>query len=305
MPRLQSYFSTRPPRTRRTKYVIPVQPARKKVARLSKPVKRAIGKIVKAKEETKYSASQALLNVALDGAIHTPGTDMIPLVPKLSQGTDEYQRIGKTVMPTKCQVDICLTFPQQNPGVTPADMSQQANVLYVVMYILRSKRRHNWDDFAASDDWKVMFDNGSGGSVPFGVWTGPSGTGLLVTNTASLQLPIEKAEFYQVKKKIVKLVRNQGLMFDGTPGVSPNLPQSVWRGSFTYKLPKLTYDDSVPIGGVSAPAYPTNNCTFLALGYAMGTNYTNYAANPDGSPGSVLPNALSATVRTHWWYKDA
>lgn len=278
----------------------------KKPAKLTAPVKRAIKTIVKGQEETKYIAEQLLINQALDQAIHTPGTDMVSLVPKIAEGDQENQRIGRQVRPVRCRVDIHATFPQTNLGSTTIPTSQlQANEIYVVLFILRSKRRHNWTDFSASTDWQRLLDDGAGSAAPFGLNSAAGYTGFWFANTSLLQYPVNTSEFTVMKRKVVKLVKNQGQMMDGTPTTSPNMPQSCWSGSFTYKLPTLKYDDGTDPVRPTAEPYPTNACVFLAAGYTPANNLSGYYVNPDGSPASALDDALSLTVRNHVWYKDA
>lgn len=274
-------------------------------AKLSKPVKRAITKLVKGQEETKYIANQLMVNQSLDAAIHTPGTDMVPLVPKIVEGDQENQRVGRQVRPVRCRVDISATFPQTNPGQTAPVFQTSANEIYVVLFILRSKRRHNWTDFAASNDWQRLLDDGNGSAAPFGLNSAPAYGGFWFTNTSLLQYPINTSEFTVMKRKVVKLVRNQGLMLENNPTSAPNMSQSCWTGSFTYKLPTLKYDDGTdPVRPVAEP-YPTNSCVFLAAGYCFANNLSGFNTDPEGNPASAIDNSLSLTVRNHVWYKDA
>lgn len=287
------------------KFLAVKKAAKKPVAKLTRPVKRAIKKIVRGQEETKYFAKQLMLNQSLDAAIHSPSTDMVPLVPPIVEGDQENQRIGRVVKPTRCRVDICATFPQTNPGQTPPVFQTSANEIYVVLYILRSKRRHNWTDFAASTDWQRLLDDGAGGAAPFGYNSQPAYAGFWFTNTSLLQFPINSSEFTLMKRKVVKLVRNQGNMLENNPTAAPNLPQSCWMGSFTYKLPTLKYDDSTTPTNPTAEVYPTNSCVFLAAGYAFANNFNGINTDPEGNPASAIDNSLSLTVRNHVWYKDA
>lgn len=257
----------------------------------SKVQARSIVKAIGRKEETKYMATQLALNLALDAAIHTPGTDVMPLVPNIRAGTAENQRVGRKVTPTKCYVDVAVTFNQQNaPGTTNPAIAT-AREIYVVMYLIKSKTQRNWQHWVAAPDAQTnyLLDDGQGNSVPFGSNDPSLG---FITNTSMLQYPVDQSEFTLVKKRIVKLVRNDGYM-NSTPGVSTNLVQSAWSGRFYFKLPKLIFDDSAATMG----GYPTNANTMLAIGYANADNGTTVV--PDGF------NAISVTARAHWWYKDA
>lgn len=255
-------------------------------------------------EETKYMATQLHLNTSLDAAIHSigqpaTGSDWMPLVPKISVGVGENQRIGREVKPIKCRVDVALTF-NQNIGEATA-YTQFSQQIYAVMYILRPKAYKNYALLETAGStfnpapWGQLLDYGDGTSGPFGQIVAP---GVLNTNTSHLQLPIETSEFTLVRKKIVKLTRNGGEMNWGLPanqGPTPNLPSSSFKGSFSFKLPKLKYDDTqVNFGG-----YPTNTALSICFGYVTADNLNS------PNSGQPLSNLLNVTSRAHIWYKDA
>lgn len=267
----------------------------------SKAQTNSIRRLIAKKEETKYWAKQLLQNQILDGAIHTPGMDQIPLVPNLVKGTDDYQRVGRSVIPTKCRVDIVATFPQVLQGnVVPSTMNNAAE-LYVAIYILRSKVLKNWETYKNSTEYLALLDNGQGESTPFGYIQSAGGvTPFWTANTAYLQMPVEQSHFTLLKKKIVKLVRNTGGMFDGV-GTATNSLASSFKGSFTYRLPKLIYDDSTTV--TNPTAFPTNTNVFMAIGYAYANNLDS-AVSIEGVENEDA-DRLSVTVRNHVWYKDA
>lgn len=268
----------------------------------SRTILNAIGR----SDETKYFASQLAQNGILDSAIHTPGTDILPLCPPVKAGTGEFQRVGRRISPTKCRVDISVTFPQADLGTPSPDITySQANAIYVVMYIVRSKTFKNWTQYNADGlEWQYLLDDGQGNSVPFGQEiTPPSGPpSFWATNTQFLQYPIETSRYTLVKKKVVKLVRNQGFVRSAVSAESPNLPQSYFRGSFTYKLPKLTYDDTADNG--TSP-YPTNANLMLMAGYAFADNLWSQDYLTTGPSVQASLPLLSWTVRNHVWFKDA
>lgn len=268
----------------------------------SKTIRRALGR----NEETKYSAIQLAYNNQVDPAIHTPGTDMLPLVPKLVLGTQENQRVGRKVTPTKCRVDINLGFAQTNVGGTSAPQYQDyANQVYVVLYLLRSKPYKNWQQFVASQSWANLIDNGDGTSTSFGYQVTPAGGAAFWTaDTRDLQKPIETSEYTLLQKRIVKLTKNYGTIDQGLAagsglGGQPNMPQTSYRGSMTYRLPELQYDDTDSnMGG-----YPTNANLMLAIGWCYADNLGTYGIDATGTP--FPPNQLiNWTVRNHVWYKD-
>ena len=254
----------------------------------SASIMRAIGR----KEETKYIATQLAINNALDPGIHTPNTDVLTLVPRITKGNDENQRVGRNVTPVKCYVDVVATFNQLPVGESVAVAN--AREIFVVMYIVSPKRYKNWAEWSSAPGPQTLYllDDGAGNSVPFGFQDGAGG---YTTNTTFLSYPVDQSEYTLIKKKIVKLVRNDGFMNTGLGGqTTPNLPQSVWSGRFYYKLPKLIYDDSAAVTG----GYPTNSNVMIMFGYCNADNGNTT------QPASGY-NALSISARAHCWYKDA
>lgn len=267
----------------------------------SATIMRAIGH----SDETKYVATQLAQNGVLDAAIHTPGTDILPLCPAVTQGTGEFQRVGRKISPTRCRVDISVTFPQADLGTPSPDITySQANAIYVVLMIVRSKNFKNWNEYLTDGlQWQYLLDDGQGNSVPFGqTVTPPSGPSFMATNTQFLQYPVETSHYTLVKRKVVKLIRNQGFVRSAVSAESPNLSQSYFTGSFTYKLPKLIYDDTKDNG---SGGYPTNANLMLMGGYAFCDNLWSQDYITAGPTSQASMPLLSWTVRNHVWYKDA
>lgn len=263
----------------------------------SATIRRAIG----LSEETKYQATTLQLNRFLDPAIHTPGTDMLPLVPKIAVGTGENQRIGRKVTPVRCRVAVNLSFAQTNPGApTPPAEQQRSQNIYAVMYVLRSKSYKNFYQWEQSPNWANILDNGDGTSVPCGYQAGA--TPFWTLDASYLSKPIESSEYTLIAKRIVKLTKNVGMIDAGVAGNSqvPNLVNTSYRGSFSYKLPTLQYDDT---NSVQFQGYPTNANVILAVGWCYADNQGTYDVDAEGNP--VAPySALSLTAVNHVWYKD-
>lgn len=269
-------------------------------AQQSKSIRAAINRT----EETKYYAKQLAQNTLVDAGIHTPGTDILPLVPAIPKSLNEFGRAGRSVRPTKCRVDVSLTYPDVNAGSTLPSGLHNAAQIYAVMYIVRSKVIKNWDAFVGSSEYTNLLDDGNGNAAPFGyIVNAGTGSAFWTANTTHLQYPVESSHYTLLKKKVVKLTRNNGGMFLGD-GATQNLPSSTWRGSFSYKLPTLQYDDS-PIA--SPLAYPTNTNVMLMVGYAFANNLDALSVTGGDPPYApfTVPQLLSWTVRSHVWYKDA
>lgn len=292
---------------------------RKKTARkakgLTKSQKQQVKAIVSRQEETKYHAEQLLTKYQLDWGIHTyadpaagtPNGDILPLVPSIMEGDGSWQRSGAKVKPTKCRVDVEVSIAENPLGLTP--ITPFTADIYVVMYLLRSKTFKNYRQFVeatkAGDFIGDLLNNGDGTSKYFGnaMLIGSPPTSIVYSNATDLQLPVNSKYFTLVKKKIVRLTKNAGLSYgDGVPN-APNLGKSSWRGSFTYTLPTLTYDEYAQNTQYVGP-YPTNNCTFLAIGSAL-ANGLDSLTYQNGEVSGVLGNPMLLNVRNHVWYKDA
>lgn len=263
----------------------------------SSTIRRAVGQ----SEETKYQATELQVNRFIDPAIHSPGIDMLPLVPKVALGTGENQRVGRKISPVRCRVNINVSFAQSNPGASnPPAEQQRAQHIYVVMYVLRSKSYKNYYQWQSSPNWANILDNGDGTSVPCGYQVGTPAFWTL--DSRYLSKPVESSEYTLIKKRIVKLTKNVGMIDTGVAGNSqmPNLPNTSYRGSFSYKLPALQYDDT---NSTQFQGYPTNSNVILAVGWCYADNQGTYDVDADGNPTQVA-SSVSLTAVNHVWYKD-
>lgn len=258
----------------------------------SQTIAKAIGRA----EETKYYAVQLAENLTLDPSIHTMGADIQCLAPQIPQGTGSHQRDGSKVSPVRSYVDVVATFNQNFPSGVQNPAIMTAKEIYVVMYLLSPKQQKTWTQYRNDPvNYTGLLDDGQTGAVGFGDTGGASPS--LTTNTKFLQYPINQTRHRLIRKKVIKLVRNDGGMNSGTlPSVGTNLPSSVWKGRFYFRLPKLSYDDSPTsvTGG-----FPTNACPVIMFGYCNADNTTTPV------PQSADYNWLSVTARLHCWYKDS
>lgn len=280
---------------------------------LTKVQKKQVKSLINRNEETKYHAEQLLMKQSLDWGIHTPWTpssigDTMPLVPRIAQGDGSFERVGSRVRPVKCRVDIEASIAEAAIGLTPINVATED--IYVVMYLLRPKTSKNFQQFtniaspASGAYTDELLDNGDGTSKAFGYITTLGGSPFVYSNASDFQLPVNKEYFTLVRRKIVRLVKNTGTT-NGDGSNYPNVARggSSWRGSFTYKLPTLKYDDDSKTASLTG-GYPTNANMVLCIGAALG-NGMDSIQYIGGEPSSILPNPVSLNVRTHYWYKDA
>lgn len=293
-------------------------PATKTVAKsLTKKQKKEVKKLIGLNEETKYHAEQLLDRIPLDWAIHTyydpsngvTAADTLPLVPRIAEGNGDFQRVGTKIKPSKCRVDIELALMEPQYGNT---MDISSNIytkdIYVVMYVYKPKDLKNFEQFVQTKANTItdFLDNGDGTSKLFGDITlvGSPPTTVFTSNARDLMKPVNTKLFTLLKKKVVRLTKNYGITsMDGASTDIPNIRKSSWRGSFTYKLPTLRYDDSA-VNTQYNGGYPTNTCVVLGIGACL-TNGNDAANYVGGSIAGPMDNAFIASVRSHYWYKDA
>lgn len=254
-----------------------------KVPRLPKKYRSAITRVIKAQEETKYVAEVVQDHKNHNCSIFASG-DSFAMLPQIKQGTDDFQRIGRVVAPTKGYVDVHLSFTPNGMEGIPVQSAQQ---IYAVVYHVTNRAWKNYPSIPVGPGvFGGLLDNGDGTSSYF------SG------DIRDLQKPINTDQFRLIKKYIVKLTRNTGFtQGDLVAGNSPNMPSlSGYIRVPLKRMPKLRYDPG--IGQPGAYDYPTNYAPLLAVGFA-------YADGTQVQGGLGEQTLLQVTATAHLWYKDA
>lgn len=238
----------------------------------------ALRKAINRTDETKYISTE-LTNLSYAAPIGS-ANDCVPLVPKISQGVDDFQRIGRKVKPTRSYVDVYLGFTPNLDG-TALQTSQQ---IYAVIYVVTSKIWKNFNSLPIGPGiFNGLLDNGDGTSGPF------------QGSLSDLSKPVNRDEFRGLKRYVVKLTRNPGLQNEASVaggGLSTNLHTMSGRLRIPVKLPALHYDDytTTTTGG-----YPVNVAPVMCIGWC----YT------DGSMVGLEDPNLHVYARQHVWFKDA
>lgn len=206
--------------------------------------------------------------------------DCFPAIPQMTQGPDDFQRIGNTVRPTSLAVSLKI-------GFNALDLS--ANELIGVIYYGTAKGLRTWDGGNTIPTVRFL-DNGDGTNV---AWGG-------VRNT--LTCPID-SRILTAKRITFKLSKTQGLQNgDVNPagaqgGFATSYGSSQKNFLLKYKVPSvLTYQDKNDI-------YPQNFAPFYAIGFCHSDGSPFVAADvpsEDRSTGLVNVNA-----KCHLHYKDA
>lgn len=210
--------------------------------------------------------------------------------PSLSEGVDDYQRIGTKINVAKVCADLDVKF-NTNPAISGIIDQASWDVTCHVWYGF-VKRYKNEADILGNQAAIVdaMLDDGEGNLFR---WLGGPHDQMYRLNNNYVTLQHKKFRMY----------RPLGTQNDGTVagGVTTYFPQTIAkRMRLTFKHPKvLRYNEGT--------SFPQNYCPIIIIGYQH--NDDSQASNTYVVGGTyLLPTqvpALEAVIRTHMWYRDA
>jgi len=277
----------------------------KPVARLTKPVKRAVTRLIDSKLETKYVA-QDKLPLSEGGAATKeiygdtyPGANaqVFPVLPDVPEGneTTEYTREGVKIQPTRFEADLALFFNNLRKDVGGSSWIDQCSwdINVHVWYGFCRKYKQSADIVANSVlIAENLLDEGNGATRRY------SGTPL------EAQFKLNKEYMVGMKHKVVRMYRPLGTQNDATTagGVTSYWPQTISKMlKLKFKTPKsLMFNES--------NTQPENYAPFVIIGYEHNDNTqasNNYTA-PGTQPATILnAPALLCAIKSHLWFKDA
>lgn len=213
-----------------------------------------------------------------------------PVIPTISQGTEEYQRIGDSITPTKFKVDLSVRFrpDQQFQSGVPSQVDPR-DVVVVVYYGVCKKFKKILDvqNNSATLTPSLLRLGGldpAVGGLETSPFLGYAEDDHLLTNST----------IFQLKKKRIHLMKTANQV-NGPPGVTggPNINQARVTLDFSSFLPaKLKYD-------TTTDTLPSNMSPFYCLGY-----YYTDASLPDDGSTPQLSGKLQHYATPHLWYKD-
>lgn len=253
---------------------------KEKMARI--PFNQRVTSAIQRAQETKfkiaapfnYNNGNTLEDFTQFSTAITGTSEIYGLIPAVTIGDDDYQRIGNQIQPTKLVVKI--------QCAVGAIASSQ---IYVDFFFLHSKNIKDAKHTAQVAIQKLLNDGG-GQNVPY---DGTSYTAMM---------PINKTEFSSIKHVRYLFKKPYGDpqgLYSGAgapPGASvSSVAQSVKTFSVTIPLPKkLTYEQRTDY-------VPSNTFPFMVVGF--------HAADQFG--GSALTSTLPVYVQaqSHLYYKDA
>lgn len=195
----------------------------------------------------------------------------LPLIPRVTQGTDEYQRIGDTILPMR---SLCTTLEF---SYNDADLS--GHQIKVEVWHGTTKGRKSWADQNPLNSAAFLDDGQGGNRAP-------------TFSRETTMLPTDK-RLVSFKKITFILSKTTGSIggLSGTGNYSANGGKSFHKLNIYTKAPKkLKYLDG-------AAVYPTNFAPgfFINLSYVDGVNPANQAE---------IDSLVNITSRTHMHYQD-
>jgi len=262
--------------------------AKKRVAnrlamkRQSRNLQEEIKKVVAGTQETKFVVDYPYNNQTtsdLYAATNfssgiTSTNELYALIPRISVGSDDHQRIGNRIEPVSLYNTTTVYIPYSE--------ARTAMSVFVDVYYLTSKQV------------KTQINNNE---VPTGfLLNAGDGTNVPYDGTAqTADLPINKAAFSLIKHKRVKLQLSAGDPNSVLVGAYANPPVSstcYYEARWKLKIPlpsKLTFmNENVN--------YPSNHFPFMCLGF--------HAIDANGDTAPITPRVFCRS-QSQMYYKDA
>jgi len=267
------------PRTRRRGAQNKRKSPAKKVAKLSKPLRRAVKAIVRGEAETKRTNwyqdyNDGTVTTKATGFYSTSGwavqsnritlnnTDILRLIPTVLQGTDDFNRIGTRIRPVSLNVkgQIRVRFGLLNAA--PATIPQN---LTIDLYVLQHVRLKDYNSLYGLNNFTELLETGEGGTQAY--------SGVPINSAMRVA-----SETYKVLHRRRITLRYAGVVNATVPDQVPFAqPQDhTWYSEYSLNLTKhlpkvLTYPEGNSGAGPSPPVVvnaPTNSSIFMCMGYA-------------------------------------
>lgn len=242
-------------------------------------LKRMIQSVVKSDQETKYVSDNfdKNSNRGLDpvwdlNSIGAGVLKFLPMIPRLEQGTDSYQRIGDVVQPVG-KIATTLQFSYSDTDIS-------GHQIKVEIYYGTSKSRKDWgtQNPLPTDNF---LDQGNGTN------TNPS------TARQSTILPTDK-RIVSFRKKVFILSKAFG-----TTGGDNGTGNDAANGGKSYRTLKLLHTPPKKLKyGVANDRYPEN----YAPGYYINLSYVD-GVQPVTT--AAIQSLVKITSRTHMHFKDS
>jgi len=258
----------------------------KKTARLSKPMKKAVKTLIRGEAETKRTAFYQSANNGASGAIATGNwsdrgwavqnntitnntTDLLQIIPYVIQGTNDFNRIGKSIRVMSLNVRGTVRVL----GSLISNIGTPMTNLDVYIYVLQHVSLKNYTDLRARNDFSRLLEDGEGSGKNF------------LGNALDPFQPVSNQNYSVLQRKRIQLKYGGAAL----PGGTLTTPVSVanahqWSAEFNFNLTKkcpkkLTFPDD-DNGAVNPLVYnsPTNSSIMMVIGFV-----DEQVGNPAGS----------------------
>lgn len=201
-------------------------------------------------------------------------SDIKRLIPIVTQGVQENQRIANSIKPVALNVRarvVLNVFPGSPVGAIGG------TDLIAVLYVLQHKVLKSYTTLAAQNDFQTLLETGENATKPFGGQPWDS------------QLPVNPNNYQLIKKKKIKLRwggLDGGPIYPGSTGPSYLANSHQYMGEVSMNLKKhlpvsLKYPEA---GGTTPPASlndPSNSSVFMCIGFY---NYPGILSGATPSP---------------------
>lgn len=281
-------FIPRPSKSKKSKSKV----SKASKSKITDIVKSVVNRNIQSKMQTYYSNAAGFAGdgtvanatfAAQDQFITNNVTDILRLIPFVSEGTKDNQRIGESIKPFKLEVQgtIQIDFTNKLLLELPCD-------LYAVVYVLEHAFIKQYTTLALQNDFNYLLSTGQNSNQRF--------NGDYISST----MPVSKQYYKLIKKKVIPL------RYAGSQGTTTTSAYSVanahqYRSNFSFTLKdkhlpaNLKYPENT--GTTIAGQNDPNNCSlFMCVGY--------YLMNSQVSP--ITSNAyIQQQYVTALHYKDA
>lgn len=243
-------------------------------------LQRMVQQIVRRNEETKYVANQydgGLAPLAnqwySQGSLAAVGA-WYPAIPKLNQGTGDYQRVGNKIHPTSVAVSLKIHFNPENVD---------ANSLFGVIYYGTARASKSWNVQSPVGNAAIL-DQGDGTNTTFDA------------TLYKLNHPVDKKNFMfkRILFRLTKVpgIQNNDISGNTVVGGNYSTANGLQCKNFLLKFtpPKtIMYEDNTD-------GWPSNYAPVYAVGFL----------HADGSGLKVADNTLvQVSSQCHMHFKDA
>lgn len=251
---------------------------RSKNVRPSKGLKLQVDKIMAGKQETKFvldapwnfDSSLSLETFTGFTSGITSTAEVYALIPRVSQGQDDHNRVGNIIQPVSLTTKVNLAL-----------YTAHSQNIYADVYFCHSKT--------------VKSANNTTGVVVSALLNAGDGTNVGYDGTSyTAMLPVNKSEFTVIAHKRVLLRKvggNPNYELDNSLGAS-SISDSKYCASFAQKIKlpqRLVYEQA-------SNQYPTNTFPFMMVGFCGAD-----------SMGGIAPITarLQVQAQSHLYYKDS